>query len=119
MFDEIKKDLKNKDLNFYVDLVNTDSMDEVLKKVQLSDWHDIYIFSHAIIKNLTKYHGYIEMDLKRIETYLERSETLRINTIEEISKVSTFKNYFILSSIISQILSLLFLLILFRILIKL
>ena len=119
VFDEIKKDLKNKDLNFYVDLVNTDSMDEVLKKVQLSDWHDIYIFSHAIIKNLTKYHGYIEMDLKRIETYLERSETLRINTIEEISKVSTFKNYFILSSIISQILSLLFLLILFRILIKL
>ena len=119
VFDGIKKDLKNKDLNFYVDLVNTDSMDEVLKKVQLSDWHDIYIFSHAIIKNLTKYHGYIEMDLKRIETYLERSETLRINTIEEISKVSTFKNYFILSSIISQILSLLFLLILFRILIKL
>ena len=119
VFDEIKKDLKNKDLNFYVDLVNTDSMDEVLKKAQLSDWHDIYIFSHAIIKNLTKYHGYIEMDLKRIETYLERSETLRINTIEEISKVSTFKNYFILSSIISQILSLLFLLILFRILIKL
>ena len=119
VFDEIKKDLKNKDLNFYVDLVNTDSMDEVLKKVQLSDWHDIYIFSHAIIKNLTKYHGYIEMDLKRIETYLERSETLRINTIEEISKVSTFKNYFILSSIISQILSLLFLLILFRVLIKL
>ena len=119
VFDEIKKDLKNKDLNFYVDLVNTDSMDEVLKKVKLSDWHDIYIFSHAIIKNLTKYHGYIEMDLKRIETYLERSETLRINTIEEISKVSTFKNYFILSSIISQILSLLFLLILFRILIKL
>ena len=119
VFDEIKKDLKNKDLNFYVDLVNTDSMDEVLKKAQLSDWHDIYIFSHAIIKNLTKYYGYIEMDLKRIETYLERSETLRINTIEEISKVSTFKNYFILSSIISQILSLLFLLILFRILIKL
>ena len=119
VFDEIKKDLKNKDLNFYVDLANTDSTDEVLKKVQLSDWHDIYIFSHAIIKNLTKYHGYIEMDLKRIETYLERSETLRINTIEEISKVSTFKNYFILSSIISQILSLLFLLILFRILIKL
>lgn len=114
VFDEIKKDLKNKDLNFYVDLVNTDSIDEVLKNIQLSDWHDIYIFSHAIIKNLTKYHGYIEMDLKRIETYLERSEILRINTIEEISKVSTFKNYFILSSIISQILSLLFLLILFR-----
>ena len=119
VFDEIKKDLKNKDLNFYVDLANTDSRDEVLKKVQISDWYDIYIFSHAIIENLTKYYGYIEMDSKRIEKHLERSELERINTIEEISKVSSFKNYFILSSIISQILSLLFLLILFKVLIRL
>lgn len=119
VFDEIKKDLKNKDLNFYVDLANTNSRDEVLKKVQISDWYDIYIFSHAIIENLTKYYGYIEMDSKRIEKHLERSELERINTIEEISKVSSFKNYFILSSIISQILSLLFLLILFKVLIRL
>ncbi len=119
VFENIKKDLNNKDLNFYEDFAIPDSRDEILKKVKFSDWHDIYIYCHTLINNLTKYHGYIEMDLSRIETYLERSELSRVNTIEEISKVSSFKNYFILLSIISQILSLLFLLILFRVLVKL
>ena len=58
------------------------------------------------------------MDQNKVEKYLERSEILRENTIEEISKASTNKNYYILASIISQIFSLLFLLILFRLLIK-
>ena len=119
VFDDIKKDLNNKDLNFYEDFAIPDSRDKILKKVKFSDWHDIYIFCHTLVNNLTKYYGYIEMDLTRIETYLELSELTRVKTIEEISKVSSFKNYFILSSIISQILSLLFLLILFRVLIKL
>ena len=119
VFENIKKDLNNKDLNFYEDFAIPDSRDEILKKVKFSDWHDIYIYCHTLINNLTKYYGYIEMDSVRIETYLERSELSRVNTIEEISKVSSFKNYYILLSIISQILSLLFLLILFRVLIKL
>lgn len=119
VFDDIKKDLNNKDLKFYENIALKDTRDEILKNVRFSDWYDIYIFCHALINNLTKYHGYIEMDLTRIETYLERSGLSRVSTIEDISKLSSFKNFFILLSIISQILSLLFLLILFRSLIKL
>ena len=48
---------------------------------------------------------------------IDQKEILRQNTIEEISKDANLKNTYILSSIISQILSLLFLLILFRVLI--
>ena len=58
------------------------------------------------------------MDQNKIEKYLDKSEQIREETIEKISKTSTNKNYYILASIISQIFSLLFLLILFRFLIK-
>ena len=95
-----------------------DTRDEMHKDIKLNDWFDLYKFAHTLINELTKYYTYIEMDQNKVEKYLERSEILRENTIEEISKASTNKNYYILASIISQIFSLLFLLILFRLLIK-
>ena len=57
------------------------------------------------------------MDENKVTKYLIRAEDEREKIIEEISSESTNKNYYILSSIISQIFSLLFLLILFRVLI--
>ena len=59
----------------------------------------------------------VDEEDKIITDKIDQKEILRQNTIEEITKNSNFKNTYILSSIISQILSLLFLLILFRVLI--
>ena len=59
----------------------------------------------------------VEEEDKIISDKIDQKEILRQNTIEEITKNSNFKNTYILSSIISQISSLLFLLILFRVLI--
>ena len=86
--------------------------------MSLNDWYDLYMFGDLYIEKIIKYSSYLNMDINRIYKIVERTETLRNNTIENISKISTYKNYFILSSIISQIFSLLFLLILFRNLIK-
>ncbi len=112
------KELNNKEYDFYLNIALPDTKDEILKNIKLDDWYDLYKFAHTFINELTRYHTYIEMDQNKIEKYLDRSEITRENIIEKISKASTNKNYYILASIISQIFSLLFLLILFRLLIK-
>ena len=53
-----------------------------------------------------------------IDELLNKKEDTRYVVIDNIKSISSEKNIFILASIISQILSLLFLLILFRILIN-
>ena len=118
VFDSIKHELKNKEIDFYVDVAMPDTRDKIIKNIPLEDWYDLYKFGHSLINELTKYTAYIEMDQNKIEKYLDKSEQIREETIEKISKTSTNKNYYILASIISQIFSLLFLLILFRFLIK-
>ena len=45
---------------------------------------------------------------------ISKNEELRYEIMDDLRKISSKKNYYILSSIISQIASLLFLLILFR-----
>ena len=118
VFDSVKSELKNKELEFYADAANPNKRDQIINKLTLDDWYDFYKLGHALINELTKYTAYTDMDRKKVEKYRDSAIKIRDNTVEEISKVSTYKNYFILSSIISQIFSLLFLLILFRILIK-
>tara|TARA_A100001011_G_scaffold385128_1_gene458666 strand:- start:1000 stop:1839 length:840 start_codon:yes stop_codon:yes gene_type:complete len=118
VFDSFKKELNNKELEFYVNVATPKKRENVIRNMSINDWHDQYKFAHALTNELTKYHGYIEMDLNRIEKYQESLEASRNDTIDLLSKISTNKNYFILSSIISQIFSLFFLLILFRVLIK-
>jgi hypothetical protein len=52
-----------------------------------------------------------------IDDLITKNEELRYEIMDELTKISSKKNYLILASIISQISSLLFLLILFRLLI--
>tara|TARA_B100000242_G_scaffold275848_1_gene231266 strand:+ start:376 stop:1212 length:837 start_codon:yes stop_codon:yes gene_type:complete len=118
ILENIMSELTNKELDFYVDIALPDTRDELIKNTSLDDWYDLYKAGHVLINELTKYVTYIEMDLNKIEKYLNKSEEIKVQIIEKISKESTFKNYFILASIASQIFSLLFLLILFRYLIK-
>ena len=118
ILENIKSELTNKELDFYVDIALPDTRDELIKNTSFDDWYDLYKAGHFLINELTKYVTYIDMDLIKIEKYLNKSEEIKVQTIEKISKTSTNKNYYILASIVSQIFSLLFLLILFRFLVK-
>ena len=74
---------------------------------------DLTNFGNLILKNIFDIQYKITDDnikvLKNFEIEIQMNEILT-----EIKKTSAFKNYYILSSIFSQILSLLILLILFR-----
>lgn len=117
IFDKNKSDLKIKDIGIYYDIANPDKRDEIIYNLTIDNWFDIYKLNHSLVNELLKYHFYINSDTIKIENYIEKVEKLRDQEVINLSKISTNKNYFILSSIISQIISLLFLLILFRILI--
>ena len=118
VFDEIKNELKYKDLEIYTDIASQNSRDKIIYDLSLDHWYDVYKFGHSLINEIIRYQFYIELDSRKIDKLIERAEIERDHEILKISKISTNKNYYILSSIISQIFSLLFLLILFRLLIK-
>ena len=111
IFDENKSNFQIKDIDIYYDLANPDKRDEIINNLTIDNWFDIYKLNHSLINELLKYHFYIDTDTTKIDNYIEKVEILRDQEIINLSKISTYKNYFILLSIISQIISLLFLLI--------
>ena len=118
MFDEIKNRLNSKDLNKYAMLVYDDQkFDDAIENFNFNDWYDVYQYSYALVNNFEFYLKYIEPDINFLDDLIVSKEEYRDNLIAEITKNNSHKNFFILVSIISQISSLLFLLILFRLLI--
>ena len=118
MFDEIKNRLNSKDLNKYAMLVYDDQkFDDAIENFNFNDWYDVYQYSYALVNNFEFYLKYIEPDINFLDDLIVSKEEYRDNLIAEITKNNSHKNFFILVSIISQISSLLFLLILFRVLI--
>ena len=117
IFDEIKPLLVNKNFLRYAEIVNkADKFDEAYDNFTIQDWADVHKYSYNLINNLEFYYNIIADDIKYLEELFEKEENLRNSLIEKITTTNSRKNYFILSSIISQILSLLALLILFRVL---
>ena len=88
VFDSFKKELNNKELEFYVNVATPKKREKVIRNMSINDWHDQYKFAHALTNELTKYYGYIEMDLNRIEKYQESLEASRNDTIDFLSKIS-------------------------------
>ena len=117
IFDEIKPLLVNKNFLRYAEIVNkADKFDEAYDNFTIQDWADFHKYTYNLINNLEFYYNIIVDDVKYLEELFEKEENLRNSLIEKITTTNSRKNYFILSSIISQILSLLALLILFRVL---
>jgi hypothetical protein len=117
IFDEIKPLLVNKNFLRYAEIVNkADKFDEAYDNFTIQDWADFHKYTYNLINNLEFYYNIIADDVKYLEELFEKEENLRNSLIEKITTTNSRKNYFILSSIISQILSLLALLILFRVL---
>ena len=78
------------------------------------DFLDIYKFSHYLLNNLENYYDIIAEDVKKIDKYISENEDLLYKEFAKNKKISSLKNYLVLLSIISQILSLFFLLLFFR-----
>lgn len=120
VFQEISSEINDKNFKKYNQISTTNSSkirDEAIEKYSLEDWLDLHKYGFILTNKIEEYMDIVEEEDKIISDKIDQKEILRQNTIEEITKNSNFKNTYILSSIISQISSLLFLLILFRVLI--
>ena len=120
VFQEISSEINDKNFKKYNQISTTNSskiIDEAIEKYSLEDWLDLHKYGFILTNKIEEYMDIVEEEDKIISDKIDQKEILRQNTIEEITKNSNFKNTYILSSVISQISSLLFLLILFRVLI--
>ena len=88
--------------------------DKAVNEYNNVDFLDIYKFSHYLLNNLEIYFDIIGEDVKKIDKFNSEIEELLDKEFEKNKKISSLKNYLVLLSIISQILSLFFLLLFFR-----
>ena len=88
--------------------------DKALKEFNNLNFHDIYKFSHFLLRNMDSYYNIVSEEMQRIDSmFLEYNDQL-YSELSINKRVSSLKNYLVLGSIISQILSLFFLLLFFR-----
>ena len=90
-----------------------------LKNFDLDHWLDIHFLTIKMIQNI--HEGgkkYLLPNVKLLDKLTSEERQLRKSVINDLQKATTYKNQFILLSIISQILSLLFLLLFFKLLIR-
>ena len=87
---------------------------KALKDFTIYNWFDVYRYKMLILSNiekdLNKLLEFVDLADAKVDTFFKVEEKL----LEEIKSSGLKKNYYILLSITSQIMSLLFLLILFR-----
>ena len=91
-----------------------EKLEKNLKEFDKERWLDINLLTIKLIQNIDIKNLDIEKNKDFLENEKSKNKKLKSETLEAISSQSSLKNYFILSSIISQVLSLLFLLIFFR-----
>ena len=99
-----------KDYDYYMKASENDNFDNF----KLKNWIDLNNFGNLILKNIFDIQYKITDDNIKVIKKISQIELQMNEILTEIKKTSAFKNYYILSSIFSQILSLLVLLILFR-----
>jgi len=105
----------NKDFKNFEDILFTKNISNTL---ELTDWFSIRNYKLLILENLYKETEKLNYISDYLSKVLEDKETQLNVSFIEIKTKNKYKNYFILTGIISQILTLFFLLLLFRNLIK-
>ena len=91
-----------------------DYRQKALKNFEARDWYDVYRYKMLLLKHIHEDTLIVEEIMEKIDVEIAKIEDELTLVFEEIKTQSIRKNYFILTSILSQILSLLFLLLLFR-----
>ena len=99
-----------KDYDYYMKANENNSFDSF----KLKNWFDLINFGNLVLKNIFDIQYKITDDNIIVLKKISEIEIQMNEILTEIKKTSAFKNYYILSSIFSQIVSLLILLILFR-----
>ena len=105
----------NKNFKNFEDILFTKNISSTL---QLADWSSIRNYKLLILENLYKETEKLTYISDYLSKVLEDKETQLNVSFIEVKTKNKYKNYFILTGIISQILTLFFLLLLFRNLIK-
>ena len=118
IFNENIKLFNIKDYNFYLgdlfSLYGSENQIQIYRNYTLENWQDIHKLSILLIKNIDDNQSEIRDNITFIyNNTVKLEEKIELST-NNLKKVSSRKNLFILSGIFSQIISLLFLLILFR-----
>ena len=85
-----------------------------MKNFKIKNWIDLNKYCSLLLEKLGELSTIPLDDSYFIDDLISKNEELRYQIMDDLRKISSKKNYYILSSIISQIASLLFLLILFR-----
>ena len=111
--------LSYKDPNLYIDIFlkkqwEGEGLENIQDKFNLQNWLDINFLTISLIKNIDNNKYEIWNNIDTLQLKLSENTNEKNKVIKLIEKSSSMKNYFILSSIISQVTSLFFLLILFR-----
>ena len=118
VLDQNKNLFYSLNLSMIVAFADEITKENALKDYNLKNWADIHKYSYILINRLFETRNIIHEDSIKIDEIIVEKELLRENLILIVKKITAKKNYFILLSIICQIASLLFLLVLFRSLIK-
>ena len=104
-----------KDIDLYKDMLFSDKTREAaLANFTLKNWLDLNRFTILLIENLDNNIEPVAENVDHVDKLTEEDEKILEDQFVDLKKVSFKKNYLILFSILSQILSLLFLLLLFR-----
>jgi len=111
----------NKILELNIDKFNNKNVEKIndllendFSNYSFSDWMDIRNMKLVYLETLFNEQNKIEPFIKNLEKTIEDKELDLEIKFKKIKSINNFVNYFILSGIISQILTLLFLLLLFR-----
>jgi len=115
IFKENINEFYYKDIDLYKDtLFINKTVEAALANFTLKNWLDINRFTILLVENLNNNIELIDEDIDYVDELTEEDEKILQDTFVDLKTISFRKNYLILFSILSQVLSLLFLLLLFR-----
>lgn len=117
IFNDNLKVFAKKEFKFY-DSLYLNGANENLPDLSTKEWIDLNNLSTLILLNTLIADHNINNKIIELQDLYKKRDVKISETIKTNKKNSTFKNYFILASIFSQIISLLFLLLLFKNLLK-
>lgn len=115
IFDQNKDIFYENNFDLYADLVIYPKKKQTaIKNFKIKNWIDLNKYTSLLLNKLDQLSFIPLDDSYLVDELILDNEKLRIEMMENLRKISSKKNYYILASIISQISSLLFLLLLFR-----
>ena len=120
---DLEQKLFYKDMSIYTDLYNEQTLNTeqtrtylewALENFTTKNYYDIYKYKMFLLKRLYTDSNKLDKFTEILDDNLFLIEDEIDNTLKIIQKININKNYFILSSILFQVVSLLFLLLLFK-----